>query len=259
MIRLSRPAQDDGSSIIDRKMFQMSSPGPKRPLTRVVLREQLKDVLLQRILDREYRPGERLVETQIAREFGTSQAPVREALRDLAALRLVETEPFRGTRVRRFSPEELMEVYPVRAALEAEAAGPATRALAGDVSTLRAQIDGMLEAARDGDLRSQVRHDAAFHRLIVEACGNRILIDLWNSLGIEARTTISAVAGSVDQLQLAEMHRPILDAIAALDAARAAREMRRHIEYFGELMKQQIGREAEPEEESAAPAEQRGV
>ena len=84
-------------------------------ISRTVLREQVKDVLLQRIASGELEPGERLVETRIAQELGTSQAPVREALRDLELLRLVESEPFRGSRVRVFGEEEMIEVYPVRA------------------------------------------------------------------------------------------------------------------------------------------------
>ncbi len=71
-------------------------------ISRTVLREQVKDVLLARIVSGELKPGERLVETRIAAELGTSQAPVREALRDLELLRLVESEPFRGARVREF-------------------------------------------------------------------------------------------------------------------------------------------------------------
>jgi DNA-binding GntR family transcriptional regulator len=214
-------------------------PRPNRSVNRTVLREQLKEHLLERILDGEYQPGQRLVETQIAKEFGTSQAPVREALRDLEALRLVETEPFRGARVRPVSREELIEVYPVRAALEEVAARPATARLATDLGPLERELDGMRKAARDGDLHDLVRHDANFHRLIVEASGNRILIDLWSSLGIEARTTITAVAGALDPADLAEMHRPIFDAIAAGDAEAAAREMRSHIEYFGELLRRE--------------------
>ena len=85
-------------------------------VTRTVLREQVKELLLERILVGVYRPGDRLVETRIAQELGTSQAPVREALRDLELLRFVESEPFRGARVREVSAEELAEIYPVRAA-----------------------------------------------------------------------------------------------------------------------------------------------
>src|SRR3712207_2439277 len=87
-------------------------------VSRTVLRDQIKDALLQRILDGTYGPGERIVEIRVADEFGVSQAPVREALRELEILRLVVSEPFRGARVKVVRPEEVAEIYPVRAALE---------------------------------------------------------------------------------------------------------------------------------------------
>ena len=82
-------------------------------VSRTVLREQVKELLLERILRGEVQPGERLVETRIAQELGTSQAPVREALRDLELLRVVESEPFRGARVRAISAEEMAEIYQI--------------------------------------------------------------------------------------------------------------------------------------------------
>src|SRR5688572_24294756 len=96
-------------------------------VARTVLREQIKEILLERILRGELEPGERLVETRLARELGTSQAPVREALRDLQLLRLVESEPFRGARVRAVDDEHLLPVFPVRMALEELAAREAAR------------------------------------------------------------------------------------------------------------------------------------
>ena len=70
-------------------------------VSRSVLAEQVKDRLLQDILAGRYPPHSRIVETRVARELGTSQAPVREALRGLEALGVVEILPFRGARVRR--------------------------------------------------------------------------------------------------------------------------------------------------------------
>ncbi|MGZ6378497.1 MAG: GntR family transcriptional regulator, partial [Candidatus Limnocylindrales bacterium] len=69
-------------------------------ISRSVLSDQVKDRLLQAILEGRYPPGARIVETRVARELGTSQAPVREALRDLEALGVVEIHAFRGARVR---------------------------------------------------------------------------------------------------------------------------------------------------------------
>ena len=91
-------------------------------IERPVLRDRVKDVLLERIVSGGYPPGARLVETRIAQELGTSQAPVREALRDLEQLGLVVHEAYRGCSVRAVSAAELLEAFPVRAALEALAA-----------------------------------------------------------------------------------------------------------------------------------------
>src|ERR671939_2109548 len=118
----------------------MMAPEPTAAAVhRTMLRDQIKDVLMQRIVDGVYAPGERIVEIRVAEEFGVSQAPVREALRELEILRLVVSEPFRGARVRDVSPEEIAESYPVRAALEELAATLAAQRLAGRTSPLAAE------------------------------------------------------------------------------------------------------------------------
>jgi DNA-binding GntR family transcriptional regulator len=205
-------------------------------LNRTVLREQLKEILLKRILSGEYKPGDRLVEMQIAQEFEISQAPVREALRELEVLGFVESEPYRGTRVRAVTRAELTEIYPVRAALEEVAARLAAKRLAGHVEALRAELAAMHAAAEKGDLDEQVQHDVEFHRLIVEASGNRVLQDVWGSLRIEARTLISILKTEIGGHEIAEMHRPVLEALAEGDAERAGLLLRQHVEYFGELI-----------------------
>src|SRR4051794_33608712 len=123
-----------------------------------MLRDQIKDVLLQRILDGVYASGDRIVEIRVAEEFGVSQAPVREALRELEILRLVVSEPFRGARVKEVRPEEIAEGYPVRAALEEVGARAAAPSLAGNVKPLEAELRGMRAAAADHDLHRFVRH-----------------------------------------------------------------------------------------------------
>src|SRR4051812_38104613 len=146
-------------------------------VNRVMLRDQIKDVLLQRILNGGYAPGERIVETRVAEEFGVSQATVREALRELEILRLIVSEPFRGVRVREVRPQEIAEIYPVRAALEEVAARAAAPRLVDRVEPLEKEIAAMRSAA-GGDLHRFVRHDVAFHRLFVEASANQTLIEV---------------------------------------------------------------------------------
>jgi DNA-binding GntR family transcriptional regulator len=207
------------------------------PVTRVVLREQVKELILERILDGTYRSGERLVETRIAAELGTSQAPVREALRDLELLRFVESTPFRGARVREVSQEELLEIYPVRAAIEEVAAREAATRLDGNVDALAEELEAMHQAADANDLHAQVEHDVAFHRLIVEASGNRILLETWRSLRIEARTIVTALRTGLNGHEIAERHRPVLEALRDRDPERAGTTLRRHVEQYGELLK----------------------
>ena len=184
-------------------------------ISRTVLREQVKDVLLQRIASGELKPGERLVETRIAQELGTSQAPVREALRDLQLMRLVESEPFRGSRVRVVDEEEVMEVFPVRASLEELAARLAAERLDGDVSALEFELEAMKAAVRADDTNALAQHDIAFHRLIVEAAGNSVLEQCWKSLGVESRITISLYGVYMEPAQAAERHVKLIDAIRA--------------------------------------------
>jgi len=102
--------------------------GRSRPTARRVFREEIREQLIADILSGRLPPGSRIVETRLAQQFGVSQAPVREALRDLALFGFVVSSPFRGTQVREISPEDLLEIYPVRAALEGVAArAPFTR------------------------------------------------------------------------------------------------------------------------------------
>jgi len=206
-------------------------------LTRTVLQEQIRELLLERILKGELQPGDRIVELQLAQEFGTSQAPVREALRGLQSLGFVEHEPYRGTRVRRITEEELTEIYPVRAALEELAAQEAASKLDGKVIKLEREFEAMREAAERDSLQDLAVHDATFHRLIVEAAGNRILLDTCGTLRVEARVVVTALKTNIDLHELAELHRPLLEALKAESPEKAGDALRQHFELLQTMMK----------------------
>src|ERR1700749_5213568 len=97
-------------------------PDNQYALKRDSMAEQVKHELLRKIMQGELPPGARLVELQSARDLNTSQGPVREALRELEAMDLVTTEPYKGSRVREVTPQEIREAYVVRASLEELAA-----------------------------------------------------------------------------------------------------------------------------------------
>lgn len=206
-------------------------------LVRQVMREQIKELIIQRILEGVYKPGDRVVELQLVQELGVSQGPVREALRDLEAMRFIETEAYRGARVREVTHAELTESYPVRAALE-ELAGQlaTTRADKDMLHLLEVEMAAMVEAARNNDQHGLLVHDARFHEVIVETAGNAILLETWSGLRIEAYTLVSVIRSNLDLSAIAEAHQPILDSFRQRDADLTGKVMRDHIEHFGSTL-----------------------
>jgi DNA-binding GntR family transcriptional regulator len=210
---------------------------PKLPALRSVLGDQVKDHLLQAILTGRYAPGARIVETRVARELGVSQSPVREALRDLAALGVVEMPAFRGARVRRPSMDELQEAYVVRAELEVLAARLALpRLVDADLEDLDGLIEQMQQSADRSDLRAEAIADAAFHSRIVELAGNAVLERMWRNLEPFPRTYITIVARGVAQGQIADLHRPLVEAFRSRDADRVTEAIRHHFEEASAMM-----------------------
>jgi DNA-binding GntR family transcriptional regulator len=209
------------------------------PFTRSNLREQIKDVILQRIVAGEYSPGARLVETRIAQEMGVSQAPVREALRDLEQLGCIVHEPFRGCSVRAFSAEDLLEAFPVRAALEALAARLAAERITEDeLLHLAELLDRMRGAAQRGDAHDQSQANASFHATIVHAARNATLERQWSFLEPYSRTYLTVSQPGTDLLAMSERHVPILEALRARDAEAAAAAMHQHLMDAAELLKE---------------------
>ena len=200
-------------------------------ITRSVLSEQVKGRLLQAILDGRYPPGARIVETRVAREFGTSQAPVREALRDLEALGVVETAPFKGARVRQPSIEELLEAFEVRAILEGHGAVLALENITeADVEELQVLLDRMREAAQASDPYAEAISDTEFHRLIMHRSGNATLERVWRTLEPFLRTYITIVSPGVDRRAVADRHVPIIEALREQNAIQVEEAFRVHFE-----------------------------
>lgn len=208
-----------------------SEPSPSTPVRGVPVPQQVRDLIVRRILDGEYPAGERLVETRIARELQVSQGSVREALRQLETGGLIEFTPNRGVTVRKATQIEYAEVALVRAVLEATAAElAATRGMA--IGPLEKQLVAMQEAVQGHDLRSWVAAAVQFHRLIVEGSGNSVLVLTWEGLNIEARTIQVALHPEVEIADQDSAHKAIVEALRARDAALAGALSRAHEESF---------------------------
>ncbi len=200
-------------------------------ISRSVLSETVKDRLLEAILDGRYPPGSRIIETRAARDFGTSQAPVREALRDLEALGVVEISPFRGARVRHPSRDELLEAYVVRSELEALVVRLAMpRLTAEDLDRLATYLDQMHHEAEAGDTVAEAAADAAFHGYLVERAGNGTLRRVWGQLEPYSRTYITLAVPGADRHRIAGLHTPVLDALRSGDTELAQVAIRHHFD-----------------------------
>jgi DNA-binding GntR family transcriptional regulator len=208
-----------------------------RTLSRSVLADQVKEWILEGILGGQYPPESRIVETQVARELGTSQAPVREALRGLEALGVVEITPFRGARVRRPSRREILEAYVVRSTLEALAARLAVpRMTDADLDDLSTNLEAMRAAARDDDGHGVAEADARFHARIVELADNGTLEKVWRSLEPFSRTYLTLVVPGADPRWSADLHGPIVEALRRRDPDAVVEALRRHFDEVSENM-----------------------
>jgi DNA-binding GntR family transcriptional regulator len=211
------------------------------PVVRGGLRAQIKDVILQRIVEGSLEPGSRIVETRIAQELGVSQAPVREALRDLEQLGCVVHEPNRGCSVRAFSAEELLEAFPVRAALEALAARlAAERITTAELAELDELLERMRRAARGGDAHEQSQANASFHATVVRAARNRTLERQWQMLEPYSRTYLTVSRPGIDLVHLSDRHGPVLDALRRRDRAKAAKAMEEHLLGAADLLREEV-------------------
>lgn len=146
-----------------------------RPITRVPLRDQVHHAIVDRILRDELKPGARISDTALARELGVSRTPIREALLRLEREGFLEADVGRGFFVKPLSVREVREAYPVLWTLEVLA----LRSAAPLAPQRRAELDRInaeLETEQDPERRIDL--DGAWHRTLLETCGNEYLMGL---------------------------------------------------------------------------------
>ena len=194
------------------------------------LRSDAYEALREAILLKRLRPGQRIVEAEIARQMGISRGPVREAVRQLEQEELVEYHPRRGVVVARLTREAVQDTYAVRAELDGFAARlAASRITDEQLAQLDALIATMRGQAEVGDNDRLLNTDVEFHRSIYLVAGNKVLLRAWASLGPHAWTLFSGIQLRGYSLRdLAERHLPIFDALRMRDPTAAERTATEH-------------------------------
>jgi DNA-binding GntR family transcriptional regulator len=216
--------------------------------------DHLAATLQARVLSGEIPSGTRLRQEAIAREFGVSRTPVREALRQLQAIGIAQVEHNRGAIVRGPTARQLREAYEVRAELEGLAAQlAATRIVDDQLDRLRQaqrlfrrSIETLISHRRRSrqvppwdDDSDWVRGNDLFHQVIQEASGNELLLRTISELHrmFPRALTWSALSESSALLEEnVRQHNAILEAIEARDPAAARGRMVEHIYAAGELI-----------------------
>lgn len=182
------------------------------------------------ILGGQLAPGEKLTEARLTALLGVSRGPVREAFRKLEEAGLLRQEKNRGVFVRAVPPDEVAEIYEVRAAMDALVGRRAAeRAGAEDLRALRGLVERMEAAARASDPAGYYALNLEFHDRLVSLAGNRKLAETYRrlikELALARRRNLSDREVLVHS---SAEHRAILKAIAAGDGASAARLMHEH-------------------------------
>jgi len=228
------------------------------PISRRSLREQVRDELLHRIGSGALAPGDRVVEATIAEELGVSSVPVREAIRELVAIGILESGHHKGGWVREVSIPETIQALQVRAALESLAARLAAPAIRSRTAAMHQQVSRIVAAAERRDFVAFQEVNQAFHREIVEASGNRILRRQWESLAFDVRTrAIMDYIVTADPVEIAREHEAIADAFATGDAERAATLLAAHSAHLVEYLRQTMALQERPQDANAVAEGQR--
>ena len=189
-----------------------------------VLREDVKSFVIDAIMRGSYQIGERLVETQVARDLDISQAPVREAFRDLEQIGILRTVPYKGAYVHGYSLKELKDAYDVRAELESLAIRQALPAITDE------QLDALMEIYNEmktePDIKVQVALDVKFHETIADFSNNKVLKSAWSAVSIACWTFYGFY--NLSQINMVPRHELILSALRERDAQKADNYIRLH-------------------------------
>jgi len=198
-----------------------------KPLREVVF-ERLREAILEGTL----KPGERMMEVQLAEEMGVSRTPVREAIRKMELEGYVVMIPRKGAYVAGISLKDIADVFEVRASLEALAAGlAAERITDGELERLERLLVAVTDDAERNDLADWVIKDTEFHDIIYQASRNQRLVQIVNNLMEHIHRFRSTSLALPGRMKIAvEEHKKLVEAISERDVARARALAQEHVE-----------------------------
>jgi len=199
----------------------MPIPANHQPITRSSMREEVYNTLLNWIMEGELRPGEKILDKDLAAKMGVSRTPVREALRRLEDKDLVVSAANRWTRVAEISSHEAQMIYPVIWALEELAISLSFDRLdKADRQAMARANDKLARALRANDPLQAFRADVQFHQVYINKSENSYVGNILRDLKIKyRRIEVTYFGGSAYALDSVQEHRLIVDALKSGDLA----------------------------------------
>src|SRR4030043_1704985 len=206
------------------------------------LREKVYESLRKSILHGKMKPGQHLIEEQLADHVGISRTPVREAFHKLERDELVTRLPKGGFAVREFTKEDVEEIFGIRSALESYAAYLGTLHITPDkVSTLEKKLKESEEALEKGDDEKVVQLHTEFHDLLYKSCKSKKLVEMINNFRDYFFRYRSALLHTPEGLSHSNRdHRQMLEAMKNKNARLAERFVRKHLERGKDLVLKEI-------------------
>ena len=207
----------------------------------VTTHDRVLAAMQQAILTGRLKPGERLIESQLAAKLGVSRGPVRAALRELAYQGLVQISPYKGASVQAQTLTDVEEIYTLRARLESFAVELAIeRASEQELEELDKTVALIREAIKKRDLPRVVELDLEFHGCLVQAAHNRrleaVLQTIHPQIKMFMTATKMAFATHQDLQEIAREHSQLVGAMRKHDLAGATDAISRHIKQSGERL-----------------------
>jgi DNA-binding GntR family transcriptional regulator len=194
--------------------------------------DHVVEAIVSRAVLGKFIPGGRINELALSQELGVSRAPIREALRMLAALGVVENTPYQGMRLAPLTPERIRQINKVRLELEKLSLREMTDQR-GNAAALRAELANILEdmktAARKEDRLALARLDADFHEAIMRASDNPVLLKLWQMLRPQLLIIFGLAETRKPLRKVVAEHRLLLSGLASPNFDKLARLMEEHI------------------------------
>lgn len=210
--------------------METHSIGKERFLQKNNISEDIVVYIKQQIISGELNPGDKIVETKLARELGISQTPVREALRQLQGEGVVIIVPNKGPQVCGLTMQDVFEIYSIRSMLEGLAFRQATQnATDEEIRQVEAIYEGMLEKLNDETVDNLLADSSRLHQLIVDLSRHSRIILMYKSISFQIALINRILGTSSTKQKEIDQHVELVQAMKRRDPAYAEQTIRQHI------------------------------